>query len=139
VRNLPLVFLKSIARRPDGMWSVLCADEGPQVDPRPYATTVERTFDDELRTVLGNGRFLCKKTKYIKGGYPTFEILVPGHSRVLFHRGNKELDSEGCVCIGENFAFVDGVTAVGDSRGGFAEFWSLVKDLDEFELVVTGR
>lgn len=138
MRNLPLMFLKTVAMRPDGCWSVLCVDEGPQFDPRPFAATVERTFDD-FRPTIGNGRFICKRTDYHKGGYPTFEVLVLGHSRILFHRGNKELDSEGCICVGESFAFADGVTLVADSKGGFSEFWSLAKDWPEFELVVTGR
>lgn len=125
----------------------MCAGDSEVLDdPRPFAVALERTFADlrgtppaPERPVLGNGRFPCKKTKYHRGGYVTFEILVPGHSRILFHRLNWEDQSEGCVGIGESFAVLDGRTAIGDSKGGFDEFWSLVKDLDEFDLVVSGR
>lgn len=132
------LFLKTVAIRPDGCQGVLLVEEGPQFDPRPFAVTNERTFED-VRPVIQNGRWLCKKTWYHKGDYATFEIVIPGHSRVLFHRGNKETDSEACVLVAESFAVVDGQTVIADSKGGFDEFWNMVKHLDEFDLVVTGR
>lgn len=132
------LLLKTVAIRPDGCYSVMCVEEGPHYDPRPFAVTCERTFED-VRPVIQNGRWRCKKTWYYKGDYATFEIIIPGHSRVLFHRGNKETDSEACVLIAESYDMMDGQTAILQSKHGFNEFWELVKHLDEFELVVTGR
>lgn len=128
--------LKTIVKRDDGCFSVLCAHD--QQGLRPFAVTCERTFEN-LRTVIGLGTYKCKRTTYIKGGYPTFEIMIAGHSRVLFHRGNKEGDSEACVLVAESFTTLDNATAIGDSKGGFSEFWWLVKDLQEFDLEVTDR
>ena len=102
------------------------------------AVAVERTFEGG-RTVIGNGVFTCKRDFYHKGGYPTFEIEVQGHDRVLFHKGNKETDSTACVIVAESFSVLDGVTAVGDSKGGFGEFMTLTAGVDEFEMEVTGR
>lgn len=124
--------LKTVAVREDGCFSALLADG------RPFAVTCERTFD-ERKTVIGNGIFRCIKTVFERGGYPTFEIVVPGHSRVLFHRGNVETDSLGCVLVAESFAVIGGQTAVADSKGGFDEFWGLAKGFDEFDLLVSGR
>lgn len=129
----PVFSLVTVAVRADGCFSALLDSTG-----RPFAVTCERTFENNV-PVIRNGVYRCVKTKYIKGGYPTFEIIVPGHTRVLFHRGNKETDSLACVLVGENFAMFDGVTGIADSKGGFDEFWNLVKNLDEFDLSVTNR
>lgn len=124
--------LKTVAIREDGCFSVML------VDGRPFAVTCERTFDN-LRPVIGNGIYRCAKTAFTRGGYSTFEIKLPGHTRVLFHRGNVELDSEGCVLIGSSFGLIGGVTAIQDSKDGFYAFWNLASAVDEFDLVVSGR
>ena len=124
--------LKTVAQRPDGCFGVLLC-EG-----RPFAVTCERTFEN-LRTVIGNGKFRCTRSRYHRGGYETFEIHVAGHSRVLFHRGNKETDSAACVLVAESFAVMEGDTAIADSRRGFDEFMVLATGHREFDLIVSGR
>jgi hypothetical protein len=124
--------LKTVAVRSDGCFGVLLWDT------RPFAVTVERTFDD-LSTILRNGTYKCRRDFYYHGGYETFEILVPGHDRVLFHKGNKEIDSKACVCVAESFTQMDGVTAISDAKHGFEEFMALTAGLAEFDLVVSGR
>jgi hypothetical protein len=110
----------------------------------PFAVSVERTFEPipifpYFRVVLENGLYRCVRDFYHKGNYETFEILVPGHDRVLFHKGNKEVNSEACVCIAESFTRLDGVTAIGDSKHGFEEFMQLTEGLNEFPMTVSGR
>lgn len=124
--------LKTLAVREDGCFS------GLLWDGRPFAVSVERTFDDG-QPVIKNGIYRCVRTLYNKGGYPTFEIMVEGHSRVLFHKGNTELDSLACVIVAESFGELKGQTAVLDSAGGFGELMSLTHGLSEFEMEVTGR
>lgn len=124
--------LKTVAVRDDGAYSVLLWDG------RPFAVSVERTFDDNV-TVIENGRYLCKRDYYHKGGYPTYEIIIPGHDRVLFHKGNFETNSEACVIVAESFAVIDTQTAVADSKHGFEELMSLAAGLESFGMEVTGR
>lgn len=125
--------LVTVAVRDDGCFSALLDFTG-----RPFAVTVEHTFDDG-RPIIRNGRYLCKKPQYYKGWYPTFEILVEGHSRILFHKANRETDVIGCIGVAESFGMLGGLTAVLNSNAGFTEFWSLAKDVEEFYLVVSGR
>lgn len=124
--------LKTVALRSDGCFGVLLWDA------RPFAVTLERTFED-MRTVLHALTYTCKRDFYHKGGYETFEIIVPGHDRVLFHKLNVELQSEACVGVAESFGQLGGVTAILDSKHGFEEFMSLTAGLDGFDLIVTGR
>lgn len=124
--------LKTVAVRPDGCFSVLLWNG------QPFAVSVERTFEDG-KPIIGNGAYRCVKSHFIKGGYDTFEIQVTGHARILFHKGNTEVDSIGCVIVAESFGVLNGETAVLDSKGGFAEFVELTKGLGEFNMVVSGR
>lgn len=124
--------LKTVAIREDGCYSVLLWDG------RPFAVSVERTFEN-LRIVIPPGLALCKRTQYYKGGYPTYEIVVEGHSRVLFHKGNKEAHSEACVIVAESFGMLGKDTAVLDSEHGFNEFMQLADGNSEFWMRVTGR
>jgi len=130
--------LKTVAVRPDGCYSVLLWDG------RPFAVSVERTFHpDEAahgkQIVIQNGVYRCSVSWYNRGAYATYEIHVPGHTRVLFHKGNTEADSLGCVLIGESFGELNGKTAVLNSKGGFEEFMSLVNGIPDFYMEVSGR
>lgn len=122
----------TVALREDGCFSCLLWDG------RPFAVSVERTFED-LRTVVGNGNYVCTRDYYDKGGYATWQIPVAGHTDVLFHKGNLEINSIACVCIAESFGMLNGVTAVLNSKGGFEEFMQLTADLEAFNCRVTGR
>lgn len=111
------------------MYGVLIGDDGI-----PFAVSLQP--DDKH---LQPGEFTCKKDFYHKGGYPTFEIEVQGHTRVLFHIGNHEKDSQLCVLTAEAFEVINGVPGVAQSGKGFKEFWDKYKDVDEFLLIVTAK
>lgn len=130
--NEPRLQLSTVAVRDDGAFSALLWDG------RPFAVSVERTFDDG-EPVIRDGVFDCVRSFFQHGGYETFEIIVPGHTRVLFHKGNTEDDSLACVCVAESFSTVDGKTAVIDSKHGFEEFMTLTAGLKAFQMRVTGR
>lgn len=124
--------LATIALRDDGCFSVMLWYG------RPFAISVERTFEN-LETVIKLGQYRCHRSFYHHGGYPTFEIEVPGHDLVLFHKGNVETDSRACVVVGSFFGQIDGQTAVMDAAHGFKEFMTVTDGLDTFQLIVTGR
>lgn len=124
--------LETVAVRDDGAFSVLLWDG------RPFAVSVERTFDDG-KPIIQNGVYACKRDFYHKGGYETFEIIVAGHDRILFHKGNIETHSVGCVIVAESFGQLDGVTAVLDSKGGFEELMALAAGQSQFMMTVKGR
>ena len=123
---------KTIAIREDGCFSALLWNG------RPFAVSVERTFAD-MRPIIGEGIYNCRRGFFNRGGYETFEILVPGHTDVLFHKGNVETDSEGCVLVAESFGLLSGATAVLDSKGGFNELMQLTAGLDRFTFEVLFR
>lgn len=124
--------IKTVGLTNDGCFSVLLWDQ------RPFAVSVERTFDDG-QPVIRAGTWDCRRDFYHKGGYETFQIIIPDHDRVLFHKGNTEDDSFACVCVAEKFGTLNGKPAVLESNEGFAEFMNITTGINVFLVEVTGR
>lgn len=131
---MDLVLARS-SKRPDGIFSQLLTSEEHEV-----CMTLEHSYDGEPK--LGPGRYVCERgTHQLKSGHPfeTFEITgVPGHSGMLFHPGNYNDDSKGCVLTGdaiaENAATHDEMLT--NSRVAFARFMKLQEGVNEFWLTV---
>lgn len=102
----------------------------------PRLVTLEHTYRDENAVKIPMGRTRCHRDFFHRGGYETFEIEVAGHSRVLFHKGNIEKNSDGCVLVGARFGRLGGRAAILQSAVGFGEFMEMLKGVDEFELNV---
>lgn len=110
--------------------------------------TLEEEADDPLGYPrIPAGRYICKRSRFHRGGYDTFEITgVPGRSRILFHKGNTEEDTMGCVLLGMEL----GTLVVRDEETGerrrkvavlrsgdaFREFMDALRGVDEWEVVV---
>lgn len=123
--------LKRVAILKDGAFGVLMHNAVP------FAVTLERTYDPGNTVKIGNGFHECHRSRYAKGGYDTWEITVPGHSRILFHKGNVELHSEGCVLVAESYAVFGDKPGVAMSGQGFEEFMKRTGDVDSFLLEVS--
>ena len=103
-------------------------------DGFPFAFTLERTFGQEVK--IPKGLWPCQSTYFYRGGYDTYEILIPDHSRILFHKGNWEEDSEGCVLLGRRSGFLKGRPAVLESGLAFDEFMRRSRGRLRFTLLV---
>lgn len=81
------------------------------------------------------GNYLCQRFHGKK--YPdTFEIVVPGHTALLFHILNREDESEGCVGLGKMVGHINGKRAILGSRDAFTEFMRKMGTDQEFNLVM---
>lgn len=120
--------------RPDGVFGVLTDSDGSVV-----AHTLEHAYDDGQggwAPKITQGQHTCVRgTHALHNGVPfeTFEITgVPGHSGLLFHIGNINADSEGCVLVGT--AEANGMITA--SRVAFAKFMQLLDGVNQFTLLV---
>ena len=105
-------------------------------DPR-YCTLEDAWLNNEIGiSCIPCGRYACARVLSPKFG-DTFEIKnVPQRSHILFHAGNTNLDTRGCVILGSTFGEVAGVPAVLGSRDAYNRFLKRLQDVDAFTLDV---
>lgn len=102
--------------------------------------TLERAYPipGGFRPKLPTGEYQCVRGMHrLTRGEPfeTFEIIgVKGHWGILFHVGNYNQDSSGCVLLGLRR---EG-NAITGSRLAFFDFMNYLKGVDQFTLTVVG-
>ena len=124
--------LKRVADNEDATFGVLINGN------IPFAVTLEPAWEDNKKGIscIPSGPYSCKRVKSPKFG-DTFEILdVEERTHILFHKGNSERNTQGCVLIAEEFGKLNGKAAVLASGRGFTEFMSILKEIDEFDLII---
>jgi len=134
----PSLTLKRLLIGDDGAFGYLTRDDSG----RQVAVTCERTFGDPGApvVVIPPGTYRCVRGRHTLNGFDyfdTYEVTgVAGHSGLLFHSGNTEQDSKGCILVGKYFDRLGGLLAVLDSRAAFYELMVQLNGADEFQLTV---
>ncbi len=111
----------------DGAFSCVTLEHAyPDVNSSGYAPKIP------------SGDYKCFRGQHQLEGmaepFETFEIMsVPGHSNLLFHAGNFNKDSAGCVLLGEER---QGDIEVLQSRVAFERFMTYLNGIDYFDLTV---
>lgn len=136
-----------VAYTPHGTFGVLLGEERV-----PFAVTLERPWLDNRPSVgdvpgscIPEGAYRCLRCRRSPDyGYKdspkfgdTFQVVeVPGRTTILFHKGNLDDDTRGCILVGEQFALVGGRPGIAASAAGFAEFLQRTAAVNEFELEI---
>ena len=125
--------LKRISSDSDGTYGVIL--DGT----KPFVVTLERPWmnNEKKLSCVPPGSYLCRRRQSPKFGV-TFEVEgVPNRSHILFHKGNKVEDTEGCILVAEEFGHLGNAkVAVLQSGKGFAEFMNVLIGLSEFTIHV---
>lgn len=129
--------LKTTDSRPEGIFSDF------YLNGTHFCKTLEHAFpsgEGWMPKLPRNWTYTCKRgTHQLDHGDPfvTFEITgVPGHSGILFHVGNFNKDSDGCVLQGAEIV-KDAGWWISHSRLTFQAFMHLLEGVDSFELEVS--
>lgn len=128
------------AWRSDGIFSVLTDEHGNVV-----AHTLEHSYPDSpagWMAKIPEGTYACVRGPHRLHGmtedFITFEITgIDGHTDLLFHWGNWNKDSEGCVLVGQSEVNSGGVEMVTASQATFVKFMTLQAGINTFTLTVT--
>ena len=125
--------LKRVDSNEHGIFSILMDNHNN------VFATLEHAYaqsDNTYKPKIPNGTFKCIRGQHqLHSGPPfsTFEITgVVGHSNLLFHKGNTDKDSEGCVLVGSQ-RIANTVVA---SRVAFELFMDCLDGINEFTLTV---
>ncbi len=107
----------------------------------PFALTLENSWINNVRNIscIPIGRYKCQRYISPKHG-ETFRIMnVPNRGEIegiIFHKGNLDDDTRGCVLIGEQFENLNREPAILRSGKGFSEFMELNNNKDDFDLII---
>lgn len=128
--------------RPDGIFSDLRKNDTAE----RVAVTLEHaysdTHDSEYLPKIPSGTYTCVRGQHrlhnMTHGFDTFEITgIAGHSNLLFHWGNYNSDSEGCVLLGQSKTLEsNGNQMITNSKQTFNDFMNLQAGVDTFTLTV---
>lgn len=107
-------------------------------DKVPFALSLERPWLDNQRSLSCIPVGIYKAVRQLSPRFgETFWIQdVMGRSEILFHKGNIDDDTHGCILVGEQFNPVkdeDGITA---SAEGFSEFMRIQRGTNEFQIQI---
>ena len=120
-----------------GIISYLTDENGDQI-----ATCLEHAYiqpDGSYLSKIPNGTYNCVLGQHQLAGmaqpFETFEITgVIGHTDILFHVGNYNNDSEGCVLLGTDVATANKMIV--NSKVAFKHFMSIEDGISNFSLTV---
>lgn len=130
-----IFIIKRIAETEHGTFGVILDGN------TPFAITLEnRWYNNEPNiSCIPPGTYFCKRVLSPTFGN-TFEIMdVQDRTHVLFHWGNRDNDTEGCILIAEEFGVLGGEGAILSSNRegkGFKEFIERTEDINDFMLVI---
>lgn len=119
---------------PNGIFSDLNDGDGKRIaETLEHAYLINGTYQAKIPV----GTYTCVRGAHRLEGmsqdFITFEVTgVVNHQNILFHCGNTEKDSSGCILLGEARTG-DMVT---NSKITFAKFLHLQDGLDKFQLIV---
>lgn len=127
---------------PDGVLSTLRDLKGNEV-----AAVIEHSYKDgegPWQAKMPAGVYSCRwglhRLLGMTQDFATFEVMgVPNHKGILFHCGNFEKDSEGCLLLGISVQTVGGQIEVIDSRVAFKKFMDNQAGIASFTLTVVDQ
>ncbi len=108
------------------------------IDGVIFCFTLEPDINERGKLYITQGSYHCQRFHGNKWK-DTFEIVVPGHTAVLFHSGNTEADTLGCILLGATTGKLKGQRAVLNSGNTFKEFLETTKSLDAFNLFIEDK
>lgn len=101
---------------------------------RAFAVTLEDPWNDNIpkASCIPVGTYPCRRVQSPHFG-ETFEVCdVPNRTHILFHKGNRPEDTEGCILVAEKFTG----GAIGESAEGYHEFMTKLVGKDTFVLSI---
>lgn len=101
-----------------------------------FCCTLEPDAGDPKKFRIPEGVYDCRRFHGTK--WPdTFEIVLKGHTAILFHAGNVEADTEGCILLGSSFGNLRGERAILNSGVTFKKFLEITANYNTFPLLIT--
>lgn len=124
--------LKRVAYLPDETLGVLLVDNIPKF------TTLEDPWKDNAKNIscIPTGNYTCSRYQSGKFG-PTYIVdHVPGRSGILFHKGNTNKETQGCILVGRSYGTILESPAIISSYLAFNDLLSILEGIESFSLKI---
>ena len=131
--------LTHTAYTPNGVFGVLTSEGGLKLaDTLEHAYNEQNSLPDQPKLPLGE--YTCLRGMHSLHSHPetfsAYEVTgVPGHTGILFHIGNYNNDSDGCILLGQ---YLDN-TMIIHSKQTFDAFMTVMQNIPEFTLLVINQ
>jgi hypothetical protein len=108
------------------------------IDGMPRMVTLEEAWRDNQRQIscIPEGDYTIKRHRSPKFGETFIVQNVPGRSHILFHAGNTDEDTLGCILVGCEFGEIKKKPAVLRSKSAFLLFMNLLTGVDTANLQI---
>lgn len=127
------LYLHRLPTTEHGTFGVLCDEQGI-----PFAVTLERQWlnNEKGKSCIPAGEYICTRVLSQKFGNTFIVNDVPNRTHILFHKGNIDDDSHGCILIGRHYDPY--LPEIRNSLLGFEGFSYKTKSVDSFLLIIKG-
>lgn len=82
------------------------------------------------------GLYELRLGEYNKGGYPAYEVIVPGRSEIKIHAANLASELLGCIAPGKSLGYYRSQLAVLESRRALTKFMDVMAGASQDYLTV---
>ena len=98
------------------------------VGGQPLCLSLEPYKRDNAQNIscIPAGQYVCKPFQSPTYGATYIVTEVPGRYAILFHWGNRDVNTEGCILLGEEFGELGGDWAIKSSRKAVEEFQNVI-------------
>lgn len=131
------ITLKRVSKTTYGVQGVLLHDGWA------FAVTLERPWLNNRASEKGKpgsciptGTYTCVRYMSPTHGETFLVTDVDGRKFILFHKGNIDDDTRGCILVGEQYEPLLGKPAIRASREGFENLMRILKGVDSFILTI---
>lgn len=129
--------LKRIAFNPKQTYGVILRKDNDTYS-KPLFVTLEDAWNNNASDVscIPEGLYLCHRITSPHFG-EVFEVgNVPNRTHILFHAGNSDVDTHGCILLGTSFDV--SCDRIMQSQAAVFAFMSMLKNEDSFSLEIQG-
>ena len=108
------------------------------IDSKLFCWTLEPPDELNQQSIssIPAQQYRCKRCSSDR--YPdTFQVMnVPGRTKILFHKGNFDEHTEGCILLARKYGVLRGGRAIMNSGDTFNQFMEIMQGIDEFSLTI---
>ena len=109
------------------------------IDGMAFCVTLERMWlnNEPNISCIPAGMYRCQRVRSPKFG-TTFQVTgVPGRGHILFHAGNEERHTKGCILLGASYAKLSASDrGIANSGLTFQQFMEAMVGVKEFALQI---